>query len=38
MTIVHKITSLDATWHPGDVALDAAGGDIRVPSDHTKWA
>ncbi|EPH40866.1 hypothetical protein ABT390_36655 [Streptomyces aurantiacus] len=28
MTDAHKITSLDATWRPGD---------IRVRSDHPKW-
>ncbi|MEV6450944.1 hypothetical protein AB0M75_06515 [Streptomyces anulatus] len=36
MTDVHKITSLDATWKPGDVVLDAKG-DIRVRSDHPQW-
>ncbi|MGW1223115.1 hypothetical protein ACWD6O_34710 [Streptomyces californicus] len=36
MADVHKITSLDATWKPGDVVLDAKG-DIRVRSDHPRW-
>jgi hypothetical protein len=36
MDRVHKITSLDATWKPGDVVLDAKG-DIRVRSEHPKW-
>ncbi|MCX4504302.1 hypothetical protein [Streptomyces anulatus] len=36
MADVHKITSLDATWQPGDVVLDAAG-NIRVRSDHPRW-
>ncbi|MGO4630528.1 hypothetical protein AB4225_06225 [Streptomyces sp. 2RAF24] len=36
MTDVHKITSLDSTWTPGDVVLDA-NGEIRVRSDHPKW-
>lgn len=33
---VHKITSLDSTWRPGDVVLDA-DGEIRVRSDHPRW-
>ncbi|MFD6468700.1 hypothetical protein [Streptomyces goshikiensis] len=36
MEEIHKITSLDATWKPGDVVLDAEG-NIRVRSDHPKW-
>src|ERR1044072_4536276 len=36
MDEVHKITSLDASWKPGDVVLDAEGS-IRVRSDHPKW-
>jgi len=33
---VHKVTSLDETWRPGDVVFDAQG-DIWVRSDHPKW-
>jgi hypothetical protein len=36
MSDVHKVTSLDATWQPGDVVLDAAG-NLRVRSKHPKW-
>ncbi|MGM9381148.1 hypothetical protein [Streptomyces antibioticus] len=36
MDSVHTITSLNATWQPGDVVLDAKG-EIRVRSDHPKW-
>ncbi|MFI5973531.1 hypothetical protein [Streptomyces sp. NPDC051452] len=36
MEPVHKITSLDGTWKPGDVVLDAAG-NLRVRSNHPKW-
>ncbi|GAA0641145.1 hypothetical protein GCM10009548_01630 [Streptomyces malaysiensis subsp. malaysiensis] len=36
MNDVHKITSLDAAWLPGDVVLDAAGR-IRIRSAHPKW-
>ncbi|MCX5562733.1 hypothetical protein [Streptomyces sp. NBC_00038] len=36
MTAVHKITSLDDTWHPGDIVLDAAG-NLRVRSEHPRW-
>ncbi|MFF7966736.1 hypothetical protein ACFZC3_15390 [Streptomyces sp. NPDC007903] len=34
---VHAITTLGAAWQPGDVVLDA-DGNIRVRSDHPKWA
>ncbi|MFI5736097.1 hypothetical protein ACIA49_38645 [Kribbella sp. NPDC051587] len=36
MTDVHKITTLDAVWKPGDVVFDANGA-IWVRSDHVKW-
>ncbi|WHM35706.1 hypothetical protein [Streptomyces sp. BPTC-684] len=36
MDSIHKITSLDETWQPGDVVLDAEG-ILRVRSDHPKW-
>ncbi|MFF3249768.1 hypothetical protein ACFYWP_01890 [Actinacidiphila glaucinigra] len=36
MSDVHKITSLDSTWKPGDVVLDAEG-NLRVRSEHPKW-
>lgn len=36
MTDVHKITSLDATWKPGDVVLDAEG-NLLVRSAHPHW-
>lgn len=36
MAAVHTITSLDATWKPGDVVLDAEG-NLRVRSAHPKW-
>ncbi|WDM16751.1 hypothetical protein J3S85_37955 [Streptomyces lavenduligriseus] len=36
MSDVHKITSLDAVWRPGDVVLDAAG-NLRVRSTHHRY-
>jgi hypothetical protein len=36
MADVHKITSLDSTWRPGDIVLDA-DGNLRVRSDHPRW-
>ncbi|WP_406192252.1 hypothetical protein OH733_05610 [Streptomyces griseus] len=36
MDTAHNITSLGATWKPGDVVLDA-NGNIRVRSEHPKW-
>lgn len=36
MSDVHKITSLDEAWHPGDVILDAAG-NLRVRSAHHRY-
>ncbi|MFG2468711.1 hypothetical protein ACGFXB_25095 [Streptomyces canus] len=36
MAAVHKITSLDSTWQPGDVVLDA-DGNIRVRAEHPRW-
>lgn len=36
MQQVHKITSLDDTWKPGDVVLDA-NGQLRVRSAHPKY-
>jgi hypothetical protein len=33
---VHKITSLDATWQPGDVVLDAEG-NLRIRSTHPQY-
>lgn len=36
MTEVHKITSLDSDWQPGDVVLDAEG-NLRVRSAHVRW-
>lgn len=36
MSDAHKITSLDATWKPGDVVLDGAG-EMRVRSAHPRW-
>ncbi|GHI91716.1 hypothetical protein [Streptomyces olivaceus] len=36
MENVHKITSLDGVWRPGDVVLDAAG-NLRIRSAHPKW-
>lgn len=36
MNEVHKITSLGATWRPGDVVLDA-DGNLRVRSARPRW-
>ena len=36
MDPAEKITSLDATWKPGDVVLDA-NAHILVRTDHPKW-
>ncbi|MFB8407506.1 hypothetical protein [Streptomyces sp. NPDC055912] len=36
MAHVHKITSLDETWQPGDVVL-AADGTLRVRPAHVRW-
>ncbi|MDI5964811.1 hypothetical protein [Streptantibioticus silvisoli] len=33
MADVHNITSLDDTWQPGDVVLDA-DGNLRMRSEH----
>jgi hypothetical protein len=36
MAEVFKITSMDDTWKPGDLVLDAKG-DLWVRSEHPKW-
>lgn len=33
MTEVHKITSIDDVWQPGDIVLDA-NGNLRVRTTH----
>ncbi|WP_143204965.1 hypothetical protein [Streptomyces sp. CB02009] len=37
MNPIHKITSLDEAWNPGDIAFDA-DGNLRVRSDNPNWA
>jgi len=36
MEQVHKITTLDNVWQPGDVVLDATG-TLRVRSNNPRW-